>query len=75
MTIVRCAVVWPVSISAQRARSSTATDLAGRGQQIRRGQPGDAAADDHDVHVLVAASFANAGIDAESIQYGVVCGG
>ena len=54
VTIVRCALVWPVSICAQRSRSSSTTDLPAASQQIGGSQPGDAAADDDDVGPFIA---------------------
>ena len=51
--LVMCAVVACVMPPATGPSSSTATVLAGAGEEIGRGQAGDAGADDADVDVQV----------------------
>ena len=69
VTIVRCALVWPVSTSAQRPRSSSTTERR-PGEQIRRRETGDAATDHDDLGFVSRSILANDGSEAESVQYG-----
>ena len=72
LTIVRCALVWPLSRSATRPRSKTATECPPRASRYADSQTRDACADDDDLDAKIAIESGETAWLRPSNQNGVV---